>query len=245
MAGTPLLCSAADRGQRPNVLWIVAEDINPHLGCYGDAYAKTPNIDRLAERGMRYLNCWSVAPVCAPARTAIISGMYPASLGAEHMRSVVELPPGMKMFPQFLREAGYYCSNNSKEDYNLTKPGKVWDESSRQAHWKNRAPGQPFFAVFNLEVTHESQIRSRPHTLQHDPAGVRLPSYHPDRPEVRHDWAQYYDNLTSMDSQVARLLAELDEAGLREKRSCSSTGTTAAACHGASGGLITPACTCR
>jgi arylsulfatase A-like enzyme len=202
--------------ERPNILWITSEDNGPHLGCYGDAYAKTPNLDRLAMKGMIYLNVWSVAPVCAPARTALISGLYPSSTGSEHMRSMVKLPAHMKMFPQFLREAGYYCSNNSKEDYNLEKPGKVWDESSNKAHWKHRAPGQPFFAVFNHTVTHESQIRSRPHQLQHDPAKVRLPRFHPDTLEVRQDWAQYYDKMTEMDALAGANLRELEEAGLAE-----------------------------
>ena len=132
-------------GERPNILWITSEDNGPQLGCYGDAYATTPNLDRLAAGGMIYLRAWSHAPVCAPARTAIISGMYPTSTGSEHMRSQVRLPEGMKMYPQLLRQAGYYCTNNSKEDYNLEKPGRVWDESSTRAHWKNRQPGQPFF----------------------------------------------------------------------------------------------------
>ena len=190
----------------PNVLWITCEDTGQELGCYGDKYAETPQLDRLAARGMRYRYAWSNAPVCAPARTTIITGVYPTCLGAEHMRSEVAMPPFMKMFPQFLRERGYYCSNNSKEDYNVTKPGKVWDDSSGKAHWKNRAPGQPFFAVFNILVTHESQIRARPHTLKHDPAKAPLPAYHPDTPEVRHDWAQYYDNITTMDGLVGQRL---------------------------------------
>jgi arylsulfatase A-like enzyme len=201
-------------GERPNILWITSEDNGPQLGCYGDAYATTPNLDRLAAGGMIYLRAWSHAPVCAPARTAIISGMYPTSTGSEHMRSQVRLPEGMKMYPQLLRQAGYYCTNNSKEDYNLEKPGRVWDESSTRAHWKNRQPGQPFFAVFNLMMTHESQIRSRPHTPVHDPARVRVPAYHPDTPEVRLDWAQYYDKLTEMDAAAGRNLRELAEAGL-------------------------------
>src|SRR5690606_38128473 len=96
-----------------------------------------------------YRYVWSNAPVCAPARTAIISGMYPTSLGAEHMRSFADLPPGTQMFPRLLRDAGYYCTNNSKEDYNLRTPKDVWDESSGRAHYKQRAAGQPFFAVFN------------------------------------------------------------------------------------------------
>ncbi|MCR4415508.1 MAG: sulfatase-like hydrolase/transferase, partial [Thermoguttaceae bacterium] len=200
----------------PNILWITCEDTGPQLGCYGDAYAKTPNLDRLAARGMRYVHAWSNAPVCAPARTAIITGVYPTSLGAEHMRSLVAMPPGMKLYPQFLRERGYYCTNNSKEDYNVEKPGTVWDQSSAKAHWKNRRPGQPFFAVFNFTITHESQIRTRPYTPQHDPAKVRVPAYHPDTPEVRLDWAQYYDRITEMDAQAGRRLRELDEAGLAE-----------------------------
>jgi uncharacterized sulfatase len=200
----------------PNILWITSEDNGPHLGCYGDEYADTPHIDRLASRGVIYLNAWSNAPVCAPARTTIISGLYPTSLGAQHMRSLVAMPPGFQMFPQYLRKAGYYCTNNSKEDYNLKKPGQVWDESSGQAHWRNRKDGQPFFAVFNFTTTHESQVRKRPHQPVHDPAKVRVPAYHPDTPEVRRDWAQYYDKLTEMDRQVGRVLEQLEEDGLTE-----------------------------
>jgi arylsulfatase A-like enzyme len=150
------------------------------MGCYGDSYASTPNVDRLAAKGMIYKRVWSCAPVCAPARTTVISGMYPPSTGSEHIRSLVAYPAGKKMFPQFLREAGYYCTNNVKEDYNLDKPGQVWDESSKNAHWRKRAAGQPFFAVFNSTKSHESQIRTRPHKAVHDPAKVRVPAYHPD-----------------------------------------------------------------
>jgi uncharacterized sulfatase len=120
------------------------------------------------------------------------------------------------MFPAYLRDAGYYCSNNAKEDYNLVKPADTWDESSKQAHWRKRGAGQPFFSVFNHEITHESQVRARPHTLVHDPAKVRVPAYHPDTPEVRHDWAQYYDNITTMDGQAGRLLADLKQDGLAD-----------------------------
>jgi uncharacterized sulfatase len=205
--------AAADR---PNILWLTSEDNGPHIGAFGDTYATTPNLDALASRGLSYFNCWSTAPVCAPARTTIISGVYPPSTGSQHMRSETRLPAFMKMYPQFLREAGYYCTNNSKEDYNLTKPGKVWDDSSRQAHWKNRPEGKPFFAIFNFTVTHESQIRRRPHDAVHDPSGVRVPAYHPDTPEVRQDWAQYHDKMTEMDAMIGDALAELEEAGLQD-----------------------------
>ncbi len=220
LAATAMLALSAPpaAAPRPNILWITSEDNGPNLGCYGDPDAITPNLDALARRSVRYLHCWSGAPVCAPARTTIISGMYPASTGSEHMRSMVRLPEGFGMFPQSLRGAGYYCTNNSKEDYNLQKPGKVWDESSPKAHWKSRAPGQPFFAVINHTITHESQIRNdiaAEHRV-HDPARVSVPPYHPDAPEVRKDWAQYHDRITMMDRLVGQNLKELDDAGLAQ-----------------------------
>ncbi|MBP89112.1 MAG: sulfatase [Planctomycetaceae bacterium] len=206
------LAAAAEK-PRPNILWITSEDNGPHLGCYGTDYATTPNLDALAERGMIYRACWSTAPVCAPARTTIISGMYPPSLGAQHMRSMTRLPYAFKMYPQYLREAGYFCTNKSKEDYNLEKPGQVWDKPN---HWKNRKPGQPFFAIFNHTTSHESKLRTRPHKQVQDPAQVRVPAYHPDTPEVRQDWAQYYDRLTEMDALAGENLREIEEAGLAE-----------------------------
>jgi arylsulfatase A-like enzyme len=202
--------------EQPNILWLTSEDHGPHMGCYGDSYATTPNVDALAAKGMLFKKCWSNGPVCAAARTTIIMGMYPPSTGGEHMRSMTQPPKGTRMYPQFLREAGYYCTNNSKEDYNLAKPEGVWDESSGKAHWKNRAKGQPFFAIFNEQCSHESQLRKRPHTQVHDPKGVRVPAYHPDTPEVRQDWAQYYDQVTEADASAGRRLRELEEAGLGE-----------------------------
>ena len=212
---TPALTSMA-APKLPNILWVTSEDNGPHLGCYGDKYATTPNLDALAARGMIYTRALSTAPVCAPARTTIISGMYPPSTGAEHMRSMTSLPDGFRMYPAYLRELGYYCTNNSKEDYNLRKVGEVWNESGRKGHWKNRPKDKPFFAIFNFTVCHESQIRKRPHNPVHDPAKVRVPAYHPDHPEVRKDWAQYHDKLTEMDSQVGAKLKELETAGLAD-----------------------------
>ncbi|MBC8357264.1 MAG: sulfatase-like hydrolase/transferase [Planctomycetes bacterium] len=210
------LATAAKDPPRPNVLWITSEDNGPHLGCYDDNYATTPSLDDFAARGMIYRTCWSNAPVCAPARTTIISGMYPTSLGAEHMRSMTRLPDDFKMYPQYLREAGYYCTNRSKEDYNLEKPGEVWDESSGKAHWKNRSDAQPFFAIFNHTISHESKLRTRPHKAVHDAAKVRVPAYHPDTPEVRQDWAQYYDRITEMDALAGKNLQEIAAAGLAD-----------------------------
>ncbi len=211
-----VLAGLEKKDARPNILWITCEDVGPELGCYGDEYAVTPNLDKLAAMGMRYRVAWSNAPVCAPARTTIITGVYPTSSGSEHMRSDVVMPDFMRMYPQILREGGYYCTNNRKEDYNLIKPGKVWDDSSSNAHWKNHPEDKPFFSIFNITVSHESQIRTRPHELIHDPAKAPIPAYHPDTPEVRHDWAQYYDKVAEMDSRAGQRIKELEEAGLME-----------------------------
>lgn len=202
----------------PNILWIVSEDNGPFVGCYGDELATTPNIDKLATEGVLYENAFANAPVCAPARSTIITGVYPPSMGTENMRSRYPIPGSIKFYTQYLREAGYYCTNNSKEDYNMPKPEGVWDESSKTAHYKNRAEGQPFFAIFNFTTSHESSIhKSIPNdSLRHDPLKVKLPPYHPDTPEMRHDWAQYYDKIEDMDAKVGEVLKELEEAGLAE-----------------------------
>ena len=213
-AGIPLV--AVDK---PNILWLSTEDHGPHLGCYGDAYATTPHIDAFAERGYRYKKAISTAPVCAPARTTIISGMYPPSTGGQHMRSRAPAPSYLKFFPRYLQEAGYYTTNNSKEDYNLTTDNKGWDESSRNGHWKNRPEGKPFFAVFNFTGTHESRIRNNNPNPVHDPALATLAPYLPDTPEVRKDWAQYYDRLTEADQFFAMRMKEMEEAGLSQDTS--------------------------
>ena len=114
-------------------------------------------LDKLAEQGVRYTRGHTVTGVCATCRASIITGMYPSTLGNQFMRCSVDLPEHVKLFPSFLRAAGYYCTNNSKEDYNLDKPGEVWDASGRNAHWKNRKDGQPFFAIFSHGISHEFQ----------------------------------------------------------------------------------------
>lgn len=200
----------------PNILWLSTEDIGPHLGCYGDPDANTPQLDAFAAGGLTFDVSWSNYPVCAPARTTIITGIYPAATGGGHMRSEVRFPENLKFFPQYLREAGYYCTNNSKTDYNHPQPGQVWDASSGKAHYRDRGKDQPFFAVFNYTGTHESKIRRRPHEQVIDPATVHLPAYHPDCPESRQDWAQYHDNITTMDGWFANHLADLKKAGLSE-----------------------------
>jgi arylsulfatase A-like enzyme len=208
--------AAAAAADRPNILWITSEDNSPYLGCYGDALARTPNLDRLAAEGLRYRHAFANAPVCSSARTTLITGMYACSLGAHNHRSSVAIPEAIRLYPEPLRAAGYYCSNNSKTDYNLAGRAKVWDESSAKAHYRNRAPGQPFFAVFNFTSSHESQVAPKPDktSFRVPPEEVPLPPYHPDTPEIRRDWANYYDQMTVMDAQAGALLDELEKEGL-------------------------------
>lgn len=203
--------------RKPNILWLVSEDNNPFIGAYGDRLAHTPTIDALAAAGIRYANAFSNAPVCAPSRFGIITGMYPQSCGpAHHMRAVGRIPAYLQGFPHYLRQAGYYCTNNVKTDYNAPiDPQSLWDESSSKAHWNNRPSGAPFFAVFNSMTTHESQVfktvagRVRPDQ-------VRVPAYLPDVPEVRNDIASYYNLMERMDGELSSRLAELEAAGLAD-----------------------------
>jgi N-sulfoglucosamine sulfohydrolase len=220
--------------KRPNIVWISNEDMSPRLGAYGDRLARTPVLDRLARESVRYTKAFTTAPVCAPSRAAIITGMYQTTLGAQHMRTttdnVAELPgPYLavppfyaKAFPEYLRAAGYYTTNRAKTDYQFGVPFTIWDEVGRTAHWRNRPdPTQPFFAVFNLEVTHESQIfpssparKGKP--LVTDPAAVTVPPYYPDTPLVREELARVYDNIADMDAQVGEILQQLDADGLSD-----------------------------
>ncbi|SES64211.1 Arylsulfatase A [Draconibacterium orientale] len=205
--------------QRPNILWITSEDNSPFLGCYGDAFATTPTLDKLASEGFRYTNAYANCPVCAPARNTIITGVYAASNGNEQMRSTYPKSKLVIPYSELLRKAGYYCTNNVKTDYNFAGDYKaMWDECSPTAHWKNSPEGKPFFAIFNLLTTHESQIFPyiSDAELRHKPEDVVLPPYHPDTKEMRHDWAQYYDKIEDMDAQVGSLLKELEESGLAE-----------------------------
>ena len=213
-------CQEKASDELPNILWLVSEDNSPMLGCYGDEFATTPNLDAMASDGFLYTHAYSSAPVSAPTRNTIITGVYANSGGNQHMRSNYSKSEKIATYPELLRQAGYYCTNNAKTDYNTSSidPKRIWDESSNKAHYKNRAPGQPFFAIFNTAITHESSIhRSIPNDeLRHSPDKVKLPPYHPDTPEMRHDWAQYYDKNEDMDSWIGEKLQELEDAGLAD-----------------------------
>lgn len=214
----------------PNILWITCEDMSAHLPSYGDRTVPTPNLDRLAREGVRYRRMFSTNGVCAPSRAAIITGMYPNSIGANNMRTgqlaagtglityETVLPAAVKCFPEYLRAANYYCTNNSKTDYQFLPPFTAWDENGKKAHWRNRPAGKPFFAVFNIEVTHESQIWSRANQpLRVNPATVKLSPIYPDNAIIRRDVARNYDNIMVMDSLVGTILTQLEADGLLDK----------------------------
>ena len=215
---TILGCLESIPDDLPNILWIVSEDNSPFLGCYDDELAVTPNLDKLASEGFLYTHAYANAPVCAPARNTIITGVYACSNGNQHMRSGYPLSETVRMYPTYLRELGYYCTNNAKEDYNTIKPNDVWDESSNEAHYRNRKEGQPFFHIKNIGTSHESSIhRSIPtDELMHKPEEMKLPPYHPDTEDMRHDWAQFYDKITTMDMEVGRVLQQLEDDGLSD-----------------------------
>ncbi|WP_129782130.1 sulfatase-like hydrolase/transferase [Peristeroidobacter soli] len=211
--------SFADDRERafPNFLWLVSEDNNPFIHAYGDRLAHTPNIDALASRGLLYRNVYSNAPVCAPSRFTILTGLYSeACAPANHMRAVAKLPAMLRTYPELLRSAGYYCTNNAKTDYNCdADPITLWDVSSRDAHWRHRPEGRPFMAVFNFETTHESQV-FKPTPGRIKPEDVRIPAYLPDTPGLRENYASYYNLMERMDAQVGEKLAELATAGHAE-----------------------------
>jgi arylsulfatase A-like enzyme len=218
--------------QRPNILWISTEDFSPHLGCYGDVTARTPNLDKLASEGTRFTNVFTTAGISAPTRAGIITGMYQTSIGCMHMRTIsyrrsvdnpvefTAVPPHyVKAFPEYLRAAGYYCTNNSKTDYQFAKdpvPESIWDDCSKTAHYKDRPDkNQPFFAVFNYTGTHESRNWDIS-DVKTDPSKVTVPPYYPDTEIVRRNLAKMYDNTARLDSVVGVLLKELENEGLAD-----------------------------
>lgn len=220
--------AAQNTSDLPNILWITCEDISANLGCYGDSYARTPNLDKLASEGTLYTNAYATAPVCSPARSCIITGVHACSLGTQHLRSTTRKPDAIRCFTELLREAGYYCTNNSKQDYQFRTPKNAWDESSRTAHWRKRPPNRPFFSVFNLALTHQSKTRypaeqlrkvndSLPSELRHDPTDAPLPPYYADTQLIRENVAAYHTQITLMDREVGKLLKELDTEGLSDK----------------------------
>jgi arylsulfatase A-like enzyme len=237
----------SDSQFRPNILWIVCEDISPDLPMYGDSTAKTPNLDALAATGTVYTHAFTTAGVCAPSRSSIITGMHQTSIGTMHMRTGNDvfgwgkreypekvdftdlegdtlrkystvIPEEVKCFPEYLREAGYFCTNNAKTDYQFAAPLSAWDQNGNEAHWRNRSPDQPFFSVFNIGLTHESRLwRHADLPLTVDPESVDVPPYLQDTELSREIIARHYSNIELMDARVGEIIAELKGDGLYEE----------------------------
>ncbi len=237
LLSSAISCSALlSAAQRPNVLWITAEDMSPALGCYGNEYAFTPNLDALAKESVRYLNAFATAPVCSPARSCLITGIHAESLGTQHLRSDFPIPAFVHGFPHYLRQAGYYTSNNVKTDYNTASEARLvnesWNESNSNAHWRKRKDEEkklPFFAVFNLMVSHQSRSMVYPYerfqkevqaqlppSQRHDPAKAPIPPYYANTPAIRRAVARFHDCVTVMDKQAGDLLRQLKDDGLAE-----------------------------
>lgn len=224
--------SRVARGEdRPNILWISCEDISPNLGCYGDPHAITPNLDRLAAQGVRFDRAFTPAGVCAVVRSGVITGMYPPSIGSQHMRSRMIPPSNVKAFAELLRAAGYFTTNRSKTDYQFEPTPSIWNRQGNQhKDWRERPdPDQPFFSVVNITVCHESQIRhgAKRHEQviesigkenQHDPLKVAdtIPAYLPNTAATRENWAYYHDNITLMDKMAGQVLDRLEADGLAD-----------------------------
>jgi len=232
--------------QQPNILWIVTEDISPTLSFYGDRTAKTPHLDKLAAESMIYDNAFATVGVCAPARSSIITGMYPTTIGTMHMRTgndvfswgkreyktseqtgrndlsgnpirqySVVLPEDVKCYTEYLRAAGYYCTNNAKTDYQFAAPVTAWDQNNNKAHWRNRLKGRPFFSVFNIGTTHESRLwRNDTLKLTVSPENVKVPPYLPDNLATRKTIARHYSNVELMDAEVGEIIEQLKKDGL-------------------------------
>ena len=221
-------CNNAIEKKQPNIICITCEDISPYLGVYGDSIANTPNLDKFAKNAIRLTQMHTTIGVSAPSRFSLITGTYSSSMGANNMRTNgsrdqmpsdilgydVVLPDGIKCFTEYLRQEGYYCTNNSKTDYQFESPLSAWDENGEKAHWKNRDKGQPFFAIHNIFTTHESQIWARANKpLIINPDNITPSPYFPNNETVRRDMAIMYSNIHHMDKQFQLLLDELKAEG--------------------------------
>jgi len=216
-----------NRGTQPHIVWINCEDLDDTLGCYGDPHAITPHLDALAQEGVVFRQAFANAPICAPARNCLITGMYPTSLGAQHLRCEITLPPDVEPFPVHLKRAGYFVTNQAKTDYNFD-PAGIYDYWRNDfAPWRKRErEDQPFFSFFVLGTTHEGPGNRRERYEKETtglspekrtaPESIRLPPYFPDTPAMRELWARYYDLVAAMDEEVGEILANLKRDGLWE-----------------------------
>lgn len=204
----------ANEQDRPNILWIIAEDMSPDLGCYGNKVVTTPNIDQLATKGMKFNRAFTTAPACSPSRTALATGVYQTTLGAHHMRYpkalTPDLPKSVKILPELMRELGYSTGNikgicgtgKGKDDWQFNVPGKSWDTSS----WEQLIKKQPFFAQIHSSKSHRSFSSSKGIAK----GKIKIPPYYPDHSVSRSDWAGYFADINNFDEQVGAILKQLE-----------------------------------
>lgn len=220
--------------QKPNILWITIEDTSPHfIGCYGNKDSRTPVIDQLAREGVRFTNAFSTGTVCAPSRSTIITGVRTTALGTGNHRSTFPIPDFIKGFPRYMRQAGYYVTNNNKTDYNIADQNEfiseTWNDRSLKAGWWNRKPGQPFFSVVNFEESHQSRTMTHPYSwyvenvLQKIPEQERIgendfdmPPFYRDSPEMRKQFARVYNSIRLTDIRIGELLDRLRDDKLMD-----------------------------
>lgn len=218
----------------PNILWLTFEDTSPEfIGIYGNLTAKTPTIDLLARQGVRFNSAFSTGSVCSPSRSALITGIKTYKLGTGNHRSEYPIPDFIHGFPKYLKQAGYYTTNNSKTDYNTSDAQRIiaesWDESSGKAGWWNRAAGQPFFTVFNSNSSHQSRTMTLPYaeyeklvlstlpdSMKHKDAEVFMPPFYRDSPEMRKQIARINNAISQTDLEFKGLLDRLEKEGLRQ-----------------------------
>ncbi len=221
--------SASSRTARPNIIFLVAEDIGPALGCYGDPRALTPNIDRLAANGIRFDRAYATAPICAPSRSTLMTGIYATSLGTQHLRSETPFPETLKTLPEYLSAAGYFTSNRNKTDYNFD-PTNRWEHwSGSLAPWRAREENRPFYSFINVGPSHEGSVNNEDRYQENrrdlialgleptNPRAVKLPPYYPDTEDTRAVWARYYDVLQLLDHNVGQVMDSLEADGLAEE----------------------------
>ena len=234
MAGMVLGAIATFAQMKPNILWITIEDTSPHfIGCYGNKNARTPVIDRLAGEGVRFTNAFSTGTVCSPSRSTIITGVRTYEAGTGNHRSNYPIPTAIHGFPHYMQLQGYYTANNSKTDYNVADPEAftkdAWNESSGKAGWWNRRPGQPFFAVFNYNDSHQSRTMTDTYAkyveevIDELPPAERIgenefdmPPFYRDSPEMRKQFARVYNAIKLTDNKIGKLLERLEKDRLKD-----------------------------
>lgn len=214
----------ASGAERPNIVWLISEDNSTHyLKLFDEHGAPTPRIEALAKHGLAFDHAFSNAPVCSVARTTLITGCYGPRIGTQYHRKMklVPMPKGLRMFPAYLREAGYYTTNNRKKDYNAIEGKGVWDESSNKANWRKRKSGQPFFHCQSFATSHESSLHFSRQVMNNqktttDPKTVFVAPYHPDTPTFRYTVARYHDRIQQVDQQIGKVVDQLEKDGLLE-----------------------------